>query len=95
MFCNRQLNASTQVTLLRIFLTVSLQKINENNLNERDDYGVAFSDQQYRHGSYYISLFKYKSFDQSDPPPPQITSNFRHLLSCGTIMMVALSTALS
>ena len=54
--------------LLRLFLTLSLQKINEDNLNERNDYGVPFSDQQYRHGSYYISLFKCKSFDQSDRP---------------------------
>ena len=62
-----------QVTLLRLFLTTSLQKINEDNLNERDDYGVPFSDQQYRHGSYYIPLFKCKSFHQSDPPEsPQI-----------------------
>ena len=30
--------------------------------------GVPFSDQQYRHESYYIPLSKYKSFDQSDPP---------------------------
>ena len=58
--------------LLRL-LTLSLQKINEDNLDERDDYGVPFSDKQYRHRSYYTSLFKYKSFDQSDPPEsPQI-----------------------
>ena len=31
---------------------------------------------------------KYKSFGQSDPPPPQIASNFGHLLSCGTIYLV-------
>ena len=68
MFCNKKLNASTQVTLLRLFVTVSLQKINEDDLNERDDYGVPFSEQQYTHVSYYISLLKCKSFDQSDPP---------------------------
>ena len=45
-----------------------LRKINEDDLNERDDYGVPFSEQQYTHGSCYISLFKCKSFDQSDPP---------------------------
>ena len=44
-------------------------KMNEDNLNERDDYGVLSSKQQYTHGS----LFKYKSFDQSDlPESPQI-----------------------
>ena len=56
------------MTLLRLFLTVSLRKINKNDLNERDDYGVPFSEQQYTHWSCHISLFKRKSFDQSDPP---------------------------
>ena len=38
-----------------------------------DDYGEPFSEQQYTHESCYISLFKYKSFGQSDPPEsPQI-----------------------
>ena len=50
-----------------------LRKINEDDLNERDDYSVPFSEQQYTHGSCYISLFKCKSFDQFDPPEwPQI-----------------------
>ena len=31
-----------------------------------------------------ISVFNFKSFDQFNPPP-RTTSNFRHLLSCGTI----------
>ena len=44
-----------------------LRKINKDDINERDDYGVPFSEQQYTHGSCYISLFKCKSFDQSDP----------------------------
>ena len=70
--------------LLELFVTISLQKINQDNFNERDDYGEPFSEQQYTHGSYYTSLFKYKSFGQSDPPP-RIASNFRHLLSWGTI----------
>ena len=56
------------MTLLRLLVTISLHKINEDDLNERDDYGVPFSEQQYMHGSFYIHLFKYKSFDQSDPP---------------------------
>ena len=47
-----------------LFVTISLRKINQDNLNERDDYGEPFSEQQYRHGSCYISLFKYKSFGQ-------------------------------
>ena len=53
--------------------SLSLRKINEDYLNERDDYGVPFSEQQYMHGSCYISWFKCKSFDQSDPSEwPQI-----------------------
>ena len=58
------------MTVLRLFVTISLRKINEDDLNERDDYGVPFSEQQYMHGFCYISLIKCKSFDQSDPPPP-------------------------
>ena len=46
----------------------NLRKLNEDDLNERDDYGVLFSEQQYSHGSYYISLFKCKSIDQFDQP---------------------------
>ena len=61
------------MTLLRLFVTIILHKINEDNLNERNNYGVPFSEQQYMYGSSYISLFKYKFFDQSDPPEsPQI-----------------------
>ena len=56
------------MTLLRLFVTISLRKINEDDLNERDDHGVPFSEQQYMR---YISLFKWKSFDQStDSPSP-------------------------
>ena len=54
------------MTLLRLFVIISLRKINEDDLddlNERDDYGGPFSEQQYTHGSCYISLFKCKSFD--------------------------------
>ena len=73
MFYNKQLNASTYLTLLGLFITITLRKINQDNLNGRDDYGVPFSEQQYTHGFCYISLFKYKSFDRSDPlESPQI-----------------------
>ena len=68
MFYNKQLNASTQVTILGLFVAISLRKINQDNLNEWDDYGEPFSEQQYTHGSCYIYLFTYKSFGQSDPP---------------------------
>ena len=56
------------MTLLRLSVTISLHKINEDYSNELDDYGVPFSEQQYTHGSCYISLFKCKSFDWSDQP---------------------------
>ena len=37
------------------------------------DYDAPFCEQQYTHGFCYISLFKFKSFDQLIPPKlPQI-----------------------
>ena len=55
----------------------------EDNISQLGDYDVPFCEQQYTHGSCYISLFKFRSFDQFNTPQP--ASNFRHLLSCGTI----------
>ena len=55
----------------------------EDNISQLGDYDAPFCE-QYTHGSCYISLFKFKSFDQFNPPAPQTASNFRHLLSCGT-----------
>ena len=40
----------------------------EDNICQLVDYDVPFCEQQYTHGSYYISLFKLKSFDQLIPP---------------------------
>ena len=57
----------------------------EDNITQLGDYDAPFCEQQYRHGSCYISLSKFKSFDQFNTP--QTASNFRHLLSCGTIVM--------
>ena len=42
----------------------------EDNISQLGDYDAPFCEQQYRHGSCYISLFKLKSFDQLLPPPP-------------------------
>ena len=56
----------------------------EDNISQLGDYDAPFCEQQYTHGCYYISLFKFKSFDQFNTP--QTASNFRHLLSCGTIV---------
>ena len=58
----------------------------EDNISQLGDYDAPFCEQQYTHGSCYISLFKFKSFDQLISP--QTESNFRHLLSCGTIEQV-------
>ena len=45
----------------------------EDNISQLDDCDVPFCVQQYRPMSYYISLFKFKSFDQLIPPKlPQI-----------------------
>ena len=63
---------------LRPFVTISLRKINVNNLSE---YDVPFSAQQYTHGSSKIYLFKYKSFDSSNPPEsPQILDIYSVML---------------
>ena len=57
----------------------------EDNISQLGDYDVPFFEQQYMDGCCYISLFKFKTFDQLIPAP-QTTSNFRHLLSCGTMV---------
>ena len=36
----------------------------EDNISQLGDYNVPFCEQEYTHGSCYISLFKFKSFDQ-------------------------------
>ena len=55
----------------------------EDNISQLGNYDTPFYEQQYRHGSCYTSLFKFKSLDQL--LPPKLPKNFRHLLSCGTI----------
>ena len=57
----------------------------DNIISQLGDYDVPFCEQQYTNGSCYISLFKFKSFHQLIRPHPQTASNFRHLLTCGTI----------
>ena len=45
----------------------------EDSICQLGDYDVPFFEQQYTPGSCYISLFKFKSFDQLIPPKlPQI-----------------------
>ena len=60
----------------------------ENSISQLGDYDGPFCE-RYTHGSCYISLFKFKSFDQLNTP--QTASNFRHLLSCGTIEEAAVN----
>ena len=40
----------------------------KDNISKLGDYEAPFCEQQYMHGSCYISLFKFKSFDQLIPP---------------------------
>ena len=40
----------------------------EDNISQLGDYDAPFCEQQYTHGSCYISLFKFKSFDQFNTP---------------------------
>ena len=44
-----------------------------DDISQLDDYDAPFCEQQYTRRSRYISLFKFKSFDQFNPPKlPQI-----------------------
>ena len=63
--------------------TLGAQKVKEDNISLLGDNDEPFPEQQHKHGSCYIFLFKFKSFDQLNTP--QTASNFRHLLSCGTM----------
>ena len=84
MFYHTELNASTEVKLLRLSITINFTKMKDDNISQLGDYDVPFCKKQYTHGSCYISLFKFNSFDQFITP--QTASNFRHLHSCGTIV---------
>ena len=45
----------------------------EDDISQLRNYDAPFHEQEYRHGSCHISLFKFKSFDQLIPPKlPQI-----------------------
>ena len=45
----------------------------EDNISQTGDYDAPFCAQQYTHGSCYISLFTFQSFNQLIPPKmPQI-----------------------
>ena len=76
MSCHTQLNASIQVKLLRLSITFNFTKDEEDNISQLGNYDAPFCEQQYTPGSCYISLFKFKSFDQFNTL--QTASNFRH-----------------
>ena len=86
MFWPTQLNASTQVKILRLSIAINFTKDKKDNIRQLGDYNAPFCERQYTHGSCYISLFKFKSFDQFNTP--KTASNFSHLLSCDTIDFV-------
>ena len=49
----------------------------EDHISQLGDYDTPFCEQQYTHGSCYISLFKFKSFDQLiSPKLPEILDIF-------------------
>ena len=54
----------------------------EDNISQLGDHDAPFCEQQYMHVLLYVFV-QFKSFDQFNTP--QTASNFRHLLSCGTI----------
>ena len=59
----------------------------EDNISQLGDYDTHSVNNNTRM-SCYISFFKFKSFHEFNNP--QIASNFRHLLSCGTTAQVDL-----
>ena len=56
--------------LLRLSITINFTKDEEDNISQLGDNDAPFCEQQYTHGSCYISLFTFKSFEQ--PKLPQI-----------------------
>ena len=59
--------------LFRLSITVNFTKMKEDNISQLGDYDGPFCEQQYSHGSCYISLFKFKSFHEFNTPKlPQI-----------------------
>ena len=56
--------------LLRLFVIVSLRKIDEDNLNERDDYGVCYSLNNNTHmGLLYLFVSEIALLISLIPPP--------------------------
>ena len=59
--------------LFRLSITVNFTKMIEDNISQLGDYDGPFCEQQYSHGSCYISLFNFKSFHEFNTPRlPQI-----------------------
>ena len=66
-----------------------LQKMKEDNISQLGDRDRPFCEQQYTHGFVISLFFKFISFDQFNTL--LTASNFRHLLSCGTIDVTCLN----
>ena len=72
MFCHTQLNEVLKWTSGDFLSPLILQKMKED-ISQLGDYDEPFCEQQYTHGPCYISLFRFKSFDQLILPKlPQI-----------------------
>ena len=58
--------------LLGLLSQLVLQKMKEVYFSQLDDYDEPFCEQQSRMGlvCLFVSLFKFKSFDQFNPPEP-------------------------
>ena len=63
----------------------------EDNVSQLGDYDAPFCEEQYTRILLYLFV-QTQIFDQFDTP--QTASNFRHLLSCGTVDRVSSSLVL-
>ena len=58
----------------------------EDNISHSAHHDVPFCDHQYARESCCIFFFKFKSFNQFNPP--RTAPNFRHLLNCRTMGLI-------
>ena len=66
--------------------TINLaKKFKKNNISQLNDYDEPLCQQRYMHG---LVIFLCSNSNHLISLIPRITSDFRHLLSCGTIVLV-------
>ena len=70
------------MTLLRLFVTISLKKIGKIDFNKQDDYGVHSLNNNTCMG---LVIYLCLNTNPLISLIPRKASNSRHLLSCGTI----------